>query len=67
MKDSSTFSLEKYRLLHNNIIYCNNNILPENFIGYDRVESFFGSLIPDIEFSDDEYSFPYKLKDCSFD
>ena len=54
MKDSSTFSLEKYRLLHNNIIYCNNNILPENFIGYDRVESFFGSLIPDIEFSDDE-------------
>ena len=54
MKDSSTFNLAEHRLLRKNVMYCNNNIEPNDFIGYERLKSFFGSLIPDTEFSDDE-------------
>ena len=54
MKDSNTFNLEKYRLSSDDILYSKNAFKPDNFIGYENVESFFGSLIPNVEFDDNE-------------
>ena len=50
MKENNIFNLEKYRLLSDVILYS--GIEPDDFIGYERVEGFFGSLIPDVEFND---------------